>query len=555
MLILSFLFLLYCDTICLSPNELPEVDTPLGRVRGVWRQSLDGRDYAVFEGIPYAKPPEEELRFEEPQPATPWSGIWIANSTFTCLQLGMFSPVIQGQEDCLYLNVYVPAQFLKSPKNLEVVVVIHGGGFMVGDAHTQTRSDFFMDKDIVLVTINYRVGLFGFLSTEDGVIPGNNGLKDQSLALRWVKDNIASFGGNPHSITIAGISAGGASAHFHYFSPLSKGLFNRGISQSGTALAPWVIKESPLENAKKLAISVDCPDNPTEDLKKCLKEKPALTLIQQTPRFYGYDKMPFTPFAPVVEKGSKKPFLDEQPFWLLKSGKVLDVPWITSHAADDGLLPSAVYWTKLEEINENWAKYSPYLLDCNYTLPESKRGKVSKKILDHYLGLGEKINRENFKEFTQIFTDRYFGVPGETAAKMQAKVSNSPVYYYFFNYREGENKGVEFFSSSPELEGVAHGEDSIYLQGFLTRKQFSKKDKQLKDAFHNMLYTFASTGKPSFDGTDNWQPTGHSELTYLNVTGPEDMKLQKVQNLTPSEFWRNLGLLENENLVPPKEEL
>lgn len=106
-------------------------------------------------------------------------------------------------------------------------------------------------------------------------------------------------------------------------------------------MAPWVIKESPLENARKLAVLVGCPDNSTEDLKRCLKKKPALNLIEQTPHFFGYDKMPFTPFAPVVENNSMKPFLDKQPFWLLKEGKVLDVPWITSHTADDGLLPTA----------------------------------------------------------------------------------------------------------------------------------------------------------------------------------------------------------------------
>lgn len=248
--------------------------------------------------------------------------------------------LISDDEDCLYLNVYFPAEFLNNTKKLEVVVVIHGGAFIIGNPHELTRSEFFMDEDIILVTINYRLGLLGFFSTEDGAIPGNNGLKDQVLALKWVRDNIASFGGNPHSVTLDGLSAGGASVHFHYFSPLSKGLFNRGISQSGTVLAPWVIKEHPLETAKKVAALVGCPDESTEDLKRCLKERTAKGLVKQTKHLYGYGVLPLAPFAPVIEKGSEKPFLDKHPFWLLEEGKVLDIPWITSHSADDGFLPS-----------------------------------------------------------------------------------------------------------------------------------------------------------------------------------------------------------------------
>lgn len=166
-------------------------------------------------------------------------------------------------------------------------------------------------------------------------------MKDQVLALKWIKDNIASFGGNPDSVTIVGLSAGGGSVHLHYFSPLSKGLFVRGMSQSGTALAPWVVRRNALQRAKKLATLVGCPDSPTEDLKKCLKQRPAQSLLQQLGNFYAVGNLPLSPFAPVVEKRWANSFLDKEPYWLLKEGKVLDVPWITSIAADDGLLPAA----------------------------------------------------------------------------------------------------------------------------------------------------------------------------------------------------------------------
>lgn len=133
------------------------------------------------------------------------------------------------------------------------------------------------------------------------------------------------------------MSAGGSSVHFHYFSPLSKGLFHKGFSQSGTVLAPWTIKENALEDAKKLAVLLGCPVDSTNNLKICLKGKPVVDLINQTQYFYGYSMMPFSPFAPVIEKGSSRPFLDKNPYRLLKEGKLLDIPWITSHTADDGL--------------------------------------------------------------------------------------------------------------------------------------------------------------------------------------------------------------------------
>ncbi|XP_023312778.1 venom carboxylesterase-6-like, partial [Anoplophora glabripennis] len=334
--------------VCSSQDVLPEIDTPLGRVRGYWK-TIEGITYAAFEGIPYAKPPVGDLRFEEPEPIPAWSGTWVANAPHTCSQGPVLSTLeeISGNEDCLYLNVYIPEDSVENPKPLDVIVSIHGGAFMGGSGSADLNT--FLDKEVVLVSINYRVGILGFLSTEDDAIPGNNGLKDQVLALKWVRDNIASFGGNPDSVTIVGFSAGGASVHFHYFSPLSKGLFIRGVSQSGTAIAPSATKKNALQRAKKLAVLLGCPDSPSEELKKCLKQRPVQDILNQLKYFYGFDLLPFAPFAPVVEKGSTNAFLDAEPYQLLKEGKVHDVPWITSFTTGEGLLLTGLLWQKLEE--------------------------------------------------------------------------------------------------------------------------------------------------------------------------------------------------------------
>src|SRR5699024_71807 len=120
---------------------------------------------------------------------------------------------IPGDEDCLHINVYVPRTTLTHQDSLDVIVHIHGGAYMYGAGHFYSQPTLLMDREVVLVTFNYRLGILGFLSTEDIVVPGNNGLKDQAVALQWVKNNIASFGGNPNSITLTGLSAGGSSVH------------------------------------------------------------------------------------------------------------------------------------------------------------------------------------------------------------------------------------------------------------------------------------------------------------------------------------------------------
>ncbi|XP_023311616.1 venom carboxylesterase-6 isoform X1 [Anoplophora glabripennis] len=540
------------NSFCSSQDDLPEIDTPLGRVQGYWK-TIESITYAAFEGIPYAKPPVGDLRFEESEPIPAWSGTWVANAPYLCLQGSILSSdeTLSGAEDCLYLNVYIPEDSVKNPKALDVIVSIHGGAFMAGSGSSDLNT--FLEKDVVLVSFNYRVGILGFLSTEDDVIPGNNGLKDQVLALKWVRDNIASFGGNPDSVTIVGLSAGAASVHLHYFSPLSKGLFVRGMSQSGSALAPWAIKKNALQSAKKLAVLVGCPDSPSEELKKCLKQTPAEDLLKQLKYFRGYGIMPFAPFAPVVEKGSPNAFLDAEPYQLVKEGKVHDVPWIAAYTTGEGLLITGFLLEQLEEVDEKWVEIAPYLLNFNDTLSASDKETVAKEVLDYYLGPGEKIDKKNFKKFTQIITDRLFAVPAELSVRLQANVTKSPVYHYIFNYTEGVNRVVYYLMGTDDIEGVCHAEDGIYFYGLLHYKPLSDQDKRLVTACQNILYSYASSGVPSFDGTDVWQPTGSEELTYLFINGPESMKLHKSESVTPMEFWSKLGLLHNE--IPVKNEL
>jgi carboxylesterase type B len=209
---------------------------------------------------------------------------------------------------------------------------------MYGSGLMFTPAEILMDRDVVFVTFNYRLGILGFLSTEDDVVPGNNGLKDQVMALKWIQNHIANFGGNPDSVTLTGASAGASSVHLHYFSEMSKGLFHRGFSESGVALNSFSLQEASLQKAQRLAEAVGCPSTPTRALVDCLKQRHYKQILEQLPLFFGHLFLPFAPFAPVVEKGSK-PFLSEHPYSLLTKGQINDVPWLCSNTPNEGTFP------------------------------------------------------------------------------------------------------------------------------------------------------------------------------------------------------------------------
>jgi para-nitrobenzyl esterase len=219
-----------------APSPTHVLHTAAGDVQGL---SMDGVDR--FLGIPYAAPPVGDLRWKPPQPPAPWSGTrQVTKFGNTCAQRerGVFSSP-STSEDCLYLNVFAahsPEANAKQP----VMVWFHGGGLFSGESDDYDGSKLVQRGHVVVVTLNYRVGVLGFLShpalNAEGHPFINYGIMDQQLALKWVHDNIAAFGGDPGNVTIFGQSGGGTSVMSNLVSPLSKGLFQRAINESGTRI-------------------------------------------------------------------------------------------------------------------------------------------------------------------------------------------------------------------------------------------------------------------------------------------------------------------------------
>ncbi|EOB01052.1 Carboxylesterase 7, partial [Anas platyrhynchos] len=268
----------------------PEVTIAHGRLRGK-QANVKGTDRLVnvFLGIPFAKAPVGSLRFSPPEPPEPWNDLRDATSyPPLCPQdLSLLKKAeknykekhipFRTSEDCLYLNVYSPAGSDKKDK-LPVMVWIHGGNFVFGGASRYDGSALSAYENVVVVIIQYRLGLLGFFCTGDEHARGNWALLDQVAALRWIQENIEHFGGDPGSVTLFGVSAGSCSIYAHIMSPLSKGLFHKAISESGILIPP---NKNLLLSAdlKKIAGIFKCETSSSLSLVNCLRNQEAMDII------------------------------------------------------------------------------------------------------------------------------------------------------------------------------------------------------------------------------------------------------------------------------------
>lgn len=339
-----------------------------------------------------------------------WKGERLAiEDSPICLHICPFirATELEGQEDCLYLNVYTPPlEFIKNIKPLPVMVWFHGGGWESG-----TGGDYYygpqhlLDKNVILVSGNYRLGPLGFLSTETTECPGNFGLKDQVEILKWVQRNIASFGGNPNSVTIFGESAGGASITYHMNSEKSKGLFHRAIPQSGTFFNPWAQpahKGAPSKKAARLASLFKCDDKNTKVMVDCLRKVPAYDLMSKFNDFFQWENQPMIPFPPVVEPDHPDAFLSEHP--RETSLKSLAIPIMIGITTGEGLLTSAPILANgimLEGFKEDKDRLLPMVFNYDHW-DIQKQEKITRRIEEYYFKNGHDYDQINHHNFTDV---------------------------------------------------------------------------------------------------------------------------------------------------------
>lgn len=444
---------------------------------------LDTNGLRVFKGIPYAAPPVGTLRWKPPQAVTPWSaGLNCTNFGPSCPQPPSGTPMGITSEDCLYLNVWTPAT--NSAAGLPVMVWIHGGGWTWGSGSmAEYDGAVLAQKGVVFVNFNYRLGPFGFLvhpllsrESPRGV-SGNYGLLDQIAALQWVQRNISAFGGDPGRVTIFGESAGSMSVARHLICPLSTGLFQRAISESGGPCGEgYITPQSDGQMAKaiqmgnNLAAALQCDTAP--DVLQALRTKTSAEILA----VFDFTLAPFSPgmkFTPVIDGY----VIPDDPAQLYAAGQSADVPVIIGSNGDEGN-------TFYDEMSVERYKY---WIQLNF-------GRRADEVFAMFPAAGPENVRSAFDRLasTAIFAEPARYVAGSWAAKQ------SKAYLYQFIR-------VSPYAARLNL-GTFHSAEIPYVMGHIDTSQgaYAETDAALSSTMMDYWVNFAATGDPNGAGLPAW---------------------------------------------------
>ncbi|XP_044213363.1 cocaine esterase-like [Thunnus albacares] len=495
----------------------PEVHTKLGSLRGEY-VSVKGKETGVhaYLGVPFAKPPiGPVLRLAAPQPVEGWEGVRDATQQPPmCIQHkqltidlldkngGMSVVLPDISEDCLYLNIYTPANKAHDAK-LPVMVWIHGGGFVLGSASIYDGSALAAYQDVVVVLIQYRLGLLGFLSTGDEHISGNFGLLDQVEALRWIQQHIHNFGGDPTSVTIFGESAGGVSVSLLLLSPLSDGLFHQAIAESGTAAMDLIMINDPLPITQVVANISGCSIESMEKIADCMRNLDIDTIVT-----IGQDET--QRFSVTVDGHFLTKPVDE----LFHKHELLTVPFMTGVNNDEvGWLLAEFFappnWTEGMDREQVVNMLSIFYSDPKYAI-------IRDLMVDEYIGTGED-RVKNRKRFTEMLGDTLFTIPAIKAANAH-RDAGAPVYLY-----EYQHPPKFLQAKRPSFVGCDHGDELFTVLGFCFTTTHVKladacpeEEEQLSRTMMSYWGNFARTGSPNGDGLVHWPKYGVDE-EYLAI--------------------------------------
>ncbi|KAI4493117.1 hypothetical protein M0802_009667 [Mischocyttarus mexicanus] len=519
----------------------PVLSLKQGQIQCAIEKNIDGNgEYFAFRGIPFAKSPIGKLRFKDPLPPEKWIGIR-NGSKFgnVCAQMDKVSNEVIGSDDCLYLNVYTPRNEFSA--KLSVMVWIHGGSFYMGSGNDDMyKPDYIIRNDIILITINFRLGCLGFLNLEDEVASGNQGMKDIVMALRWVRDNIAVFGGDSKNVTIFGASSGAAMVHYLTMSPMADGLFHKAIAQSGLATNFWasmyvepskyVYQLSSMLGFKSFDPNaiVDFLQNIDLDkLIKCQSE-----IISSTE-----NNSMITTFLPGVDNKSKNPFLLEPPTIAMKFG--IKVPFMFGF--ND--MESSFYFGNsnlacnvVRKIDNSICDFEDFLSpvflnklkELNLTVNEFKSLYFS----------GKSLNDESVEDLLDFLNDYKFLHHLFELAQILPTVNKFPSYFYKFSYDSVEPTFMKTIMGI-DTPGVTHGDELNYLfYGTHCQILDLKPHRPGTPSYKVMQYVtqlwtdFAKTGNPTPKITKLipvlWKPLDKNSGTYDYLNINEQLKMENI---------------------------
>ena len=447
----------------------------------------------LYRGIPYAAPPVGDLRWRPPQPVVPWTGVKAADHfSPACMQpptategnawregLGILS------EDCLYLNVWTPAQ--SSDAHLPVVVFIHGGGNVRGAAsENQYDGAYFAKKGVVFVSFNYRMNVFGFLAHPDLTresehhSSGNYALLDQIAALQWIQSNIASFGGDPTNVMVFGHSAGSSNLSSLLASPLAHGLFERALLQSGVNIAKGIPLTDAEKNGENYAASLGA--HSIADLRKI----PAEQLLKSLPRQNG----------PIVDGW----VLPQDVYSTFAAGKQNDVPLVVGSVAND--------------------TPSPPIAPTNAAAVPAYARQTFGDLADEYLKVYPSNDDQQAVKADLDFRSNQAMANARRLANLQLKTGKSPVYWYWFTHTSPFPEGAVWGNKPAKEWGAYHGGEIVYVFDAFPLQDWAWRpvDLQLGDLVSSMWINFAKTDNPNGPGLPKWPAFDPKAGLLLNIS-------------------------------------
>lgn len=395
-----------------------------------------------------------------------------------------------GKEDCLTLNIFTPAQ-INLKKLLPVMFYIHDGGYAAGNSNELIKNpEPLVNKNVIVVVINYRVGAFGFLCLKIKGASGNMGLKDQMAALQWVHDNIKSFGGDPQSITIFGTSAGAASVNYLILSREARGLFSRAIMQSGTALSPLAITFNPIERASLIAAKMGYSTKNPFEILRIFTNATMADIIMSSVVNKSVDPMMEYIFRPCVEKliFGTKPFMTKSPRQLLEAGTYNQVPVIIGYNNKEGIMFARNFD---EDVFYGLDQQFESILPDDLVFTSSKqRSRVASDVRDFYFG-NAPLNSNITDSLVDYYSDAVFHYSAVSVAEYFIQSSKYPVFLYYFQYDSTRNAEKQTIDNQT---GAAHADEMFYLfDPIALTLTKSKKDAMMIDKMSTMWTNFAKT--------------------------------------------------------------
>ncbi|XP_050705833.1 venom carboxylesterase-6-like [Eriocheir sinensis] len=510
-----------------------------GNVQGVIRETNERQVYAYL-GIPYAKPPVDQLRFQPPIRHEGWTTTLFANE-FGAVCPQPFLTGMHTSEDCLTINVWIP-ELPRGFRQYPVVVLMEGELF-VTSAPSRFPGQDLAAVDLIVVSFNYRTNAFGFLSWEDRVLPGNLGLRDQSLALQWVAENVDKFGGDLTKVTLLGHSAGAASAAYHLVHPRSQGPFQQMILMSGTHLAPWALSRQPRVAARRLSKQLGCGYvSGSSYLLGCIRKKNADQIVQAVESLFE-DGNPHLLFAPVVDTflPPEERMVPLQPLSAIRESANRRIPLLLGLSEDDG---SVMLYLKREINNMGYDDLRRYAHEILVPLVTTLAGfgtnaEVVKRMVE-YAYPDKALPGDTFNlvlEIVKLFTAGMFNAPVvRTAEEASRRGLNTHLFVNTFVSRD-------IYRSNTNISGALHGAELAYLfSPAAYRKLFNLpltyNEEQLSRRLKQMVYNFAISGLPYMaQYSPRWGRFTPESPTYASLESGQVHSAYQMHQMT---LWNRL---------------